>query len=58
MGIAGVAYVRGIEDVDRRAALEITNLKLSKAIMAARNDLSSIGDWQRLVRDFYNAQDL
>ena len=58
LGIAGVADVRDIEDVDRRSALEIANLQLSKAIMAGRNDLSSISDWQRLVRDFYNEQDL
>ena len=58
VGIAGVADVRDIEDLDRRAELEIANLQLSKAIMAARNELSSIQDWQQLVRDFYNAQEL
>ena len=58
LGIAGVADVRDIEDVDRRSELEIANLQLSKAIMAGRNELSSISDWQRLARDFYNEQDL
>ncbi len=58
VGIAGVADVRDIEDLGRRSALEIANLQLSKAIMAARHDLSSIEDWQNLARDFYNAQDL
>ena len=58
VGIAGVADVRDIEDSERRAALEIANLKLSKKVMAERHELSTIADLQSLARDFYASQDL
>jgi len=41
-----------------RSTLEITNLKLSKAIMAGRHELVAIEDLQQLIRDFYESQDL
>ena len=58
LGIAGVADIRDIEDLDVRSALEITNLRLSKRIMAERNTLTSIDDLVELVRDFYAAVSL
>jgi len=58
LGIAGVADIRDIEDLEVRSTLEITNLKLSKAIMAGRHELVAIEDLQQLIRDFYESQDL
>jgi len=58
LGIAGVADIRDIEDLTRRSELEIANLELSKAIMAARHDIATIADWQSLVRDFYKSRNL
>ncbi len=58
VGIAGVADIRDIEDVDRRSTLEITNLELSKQVMAQRHELSSIADLQSLARDFYDSRNL
>ena len=55
LGIAGVADIRDIEDLDVRSQLEITNLQLSKRIMAERNTLSSIDDLVAIVRDFYSS---
>ena len=53
LGIAGVADIRDIEDEARRSELEITNLQLSKHIMAERAKLSTIDDFVALVREFY-----
>ena len=50
LGIAGVADIRDIEDLDVRSTLEISNLKLSKQLMAQRNELSSIDDLLAVVR--------
>ena len=50
LGIAGVADIRDIEDLDIRSTLEISNLKLSKQLMAQRNELSSIDDLLAVVR--------
>ncbi len=55
LGIAGVADVRDIEDLDVRSKLEIANLKLSKRLMAERNTLSSIDDMLAIIRDFYSS---
>lgn len=55
LGIAGVADIRDIEDLDIRSSLEIANLKLSKRLMAERNSLSTIDDLLNLVRDFYSS---
>lgn len=53
LGIAGVADIRGLPDLDKRAELEILNLKLSMQLMAAHESVDSIDDLTRLVRDFY-----
>ena len=53
LGIAGVADIRDIEDLDIRATLEISNLKLSKQLMAQRTELSTIDDLLALVRAHY-----
>ena len=53
LGIAGVADVRDIEDLDVRSKIEIANLKLSKRLMAERAKLSTIDDLVNLVRDHY-----
>lgn len=55
LGIAGVADIRDIEDLDIRSSLEIANLKLSKRLMAERNTLNSIDDLLNLVNDFYSS---
>ena len=55
LGIAGVADVRDIPDLDIRSKIEIANLKLSKRLMAERNNLSTIDDLLGLVRDFYTS---
>ena len=58
LGIAGVADIRDIDDLHIRSNLEITNLKLSKRIMAERHSLSTIDDLLALTRDFYASQSL
>ena len=58
LGIAGVADVRAIDDTERRAELEITNLQLSKHLMASRDTVSSIDDFVALVRSFYSTMSL
>lgn len=55
LGIAGVADIRDIEDLDVRSKLEIANLQLSKRLMAERNSLFTIDDLLALVRDFYTS---
>lgn len=55
LGIAGVADIRDIEDLDIRSTLEIANLKLSKRLMAERNSLSNIDDLTALIRDYYSS---
>ncbi len=44
LGIAGVADIRDIEDLDVRSSLEITNLRISMALMAAHQSITSIDD--------------
>ena len=58
IGIAGVADIRGIEDVATRSTLEIFNLKLSKRLMEQRNELSTIDDLLVLVNDFYSTHNI
>ena len=55
LGIAGVADIRDIEDLDVRSGLEIKNLMLSKRLMAARNELSSIEELLALVRSHFDS---
>lgn len=42
LGIAGVADIRDIDDVEVRSALEIKNLELSMALMAAHQTVTTI----------------
>lgn len=56
LGIAGVADVRGIEDLAVRSRLEVINLELSKALMAAHESITSLDALDRLVRDFYRSK--
>lgn len=58
LGIAGVADIRDIEDLDQRSRLEISNLKLSKLLMAGRNELSTIEDLLDLVRGHFTSANL
>lgn len=53
LGIAGVADIRDIEDLDVRSRLEIINLELSKLLMAQHRTLTSIDEVSDLVRSFY-----
>jgi len=54
LGIAGVADIRDIEDLDIRSKLEISNLKLSKQLMAGRQSLKTIDDLMAVVQNFYS----
>jgi 5-methylthioribose kinase len=56
LGIAGVADVRGIEDVEIRSRLEIINLQVSMQLMARHDSVDNIDDVAGLIYDFYNAQ--
>jgi 5-methylthioribose kinase len=56
LGIAGVADVRGIEDVELRSRLEIINLQVSMLLMARHDSVDNINDVAGLIYDFYNAQ--
>lgn len=49
LGIAGVADIRDIEDLEVRSALEIKNLQLSMALMAAHQSVLTIDDVVELV---------
>ncbi len=53
LGIAGVADIRDIEDEELRARLEITNLELSKLLMANHRTLGDINQVSDLVHGFY-----
>lgn len=55
LGIAGVADIRDIEDLDVRSQLEIANLKLSKRLMAERHTLTTVDDLLVIVGDFYSS---
>jgi len=58
IGIAGVADIRDIEDESIRSALEISNLMLSKKLMAHRSEIVSIDNLLNLVHDFYSTTTL
>jgi len=55
LGIAGVADVRDIGDPEVRSRLEIANLRLAKALMAARHELHSIDDLSALIDTHFDA---
>lgn len=58
LGIAGVADIRDIEDVDLRSKLEIANLTLSMELMARRRDLTTIDQLVDHVKTFYASLNL
>lgn len=53
LGIAGVADVRDVEDLDIRSELEITNLRLSLDLMARHRDITTIDELLGQVQSFY-----
>ncbi len=55
LGIAGVADIREIEDLEVRSRLEISNLTLSKRLMAERHDLQTFDDLLTLVQQHFSA---
>lgn len=58
LGIAGVADIRGIEDLEIRSILEVVNLELSRLLMSNCNELNSIENFISTVRRFYEVQSL
>lgn len=56
LGIAGVADIRGIEDLEIRSKLEIINLELSMLLMKRHDSVIDIEDVVTLISDFYRAQ--
>lgn len=54
LGIAGVADIRDIEDLNVRSQLEIANLKLSMLLISAHSTVDSIDEVSSLVRSFYS----
>jgi 5-methylthioribose kinase len=53
LGIAGVADIREIADLEVRSRLEIANLELSMALMAVHERIDSIDDLMAVISDFY-----
>ena len=53
LGIAGVADIRDIEDTQVRSALEVCNLKLSKALISAHKSINDKDQFASLVRSFF-----
>jgi 5-methylthioribose kinase len=58
LGIAGVADIRDIADLETRSRLEIINLEMSITLMARRQDCTTIDDVLALVRDFYHQRSI
>lgn len=56
VGIAGVADIRGIEDLAVRTRLEKMNIDLSHLILAGDHDVRDISDFLSLVETFYSQQ--
>ncbi len=54
LGIAGVADIRDITDLDARSTLEIFNLNLSKLLMREQNKLQTIDQLDSLLRAYYS----
>jgi len=53
LGIAGVADVRGIEDLDKKSEIEILNLKLAMKLMKSHNAIESFDAFFDLLKNFY-----
>ncbi|MEM9806472.1 MAG: S-methyl-5-thioribose kinase [Cyanobacteria bacterium P01_D01_bin.56] len=56
LGIAGVADIRDIEELEIRSKLEIINLELSMLLMKSHDSVEDINDVATLISDFYRAQ--
>jgi 5-methylthioribose kinase len=54
VGIAGVADIRGIEDISIRTKLEIMNLDLSHHLMTNQSKLTSIDELVSALEGFYS----
>ena len=56
VGLAGVADVRAIEDLDIRTHLECMNVDLSHWIMMQYDEIGDIDSFKATVTDFYSRQ--
>ena len=56
LGIAGVADIRDIENLETRSKLEVINLKLSMLLMQRYNSVVDIEDVVTMIYDYYRAQ--
>lgn len=53
LGIAGVADIRDISDLNVRSQLEIMNIKLSRMLLAMHDKINTIEQFESTVRTFY-----
>ncbi|MBL1432908.1 MAG: S-methyl-5-thioribose kinase [Gammaproteobacteria bacterium] len=53
LGIAGVADIRGIEDMEIRSKLEIINLELSRLLLSMNDKINTIEQFESTLRSFY-----
>ena len=53
LGIAGVADIRDIEDLDIRSKLEIMNIELSRLLLSTHDKINTIEQFESTVRSFY-----
>ena len=53
LGIAGVADIRDIEDLDIRSKLEIMNIELSRLLLSKHDKINTIEQFESTVRSFY-----
>jgi len=53
LGIAGVADIRDIDDINVRSKLEIINLELSYLLMSIHDRINTIEQFESTIRSFY-----
>ena len=58
VGLAGVADIRAIEDMDMRTRLECMNIDLSYHIMMQHDEIGTIDRFRAIVTEFYSKQTL
>lgn len=58
VGIAGVADIRGIEDIKIRTRLEKTNIDLSHLLLMKYDEIADIAQLVSLVEDFYSKRNI
>lgn len=58
VGLAGVADVRAIEDMDMRTRLECMNVDLSHWIMMQYDEIGTIDRFKAVIEEFYSKQAL